>query len=143
MPPLERADRSPLDRVYHFWYIAALMEREQPIQVVFFKTEVGNEPVREWLKDLSKEDRKIIGEDIKTVQYSWPIGKPLVDSLGQQIWEVRSSLRSRLARTLFTVCEQEIVLLHGFIKKVQKTPNEDLQLAKKRRSVYVRNYEKE
>ena len=119
------------------------MEREQPIQVVFFKTEVGNEPVREWLKDLSKEDRKIIGEDIKTVQYSWPIGKPLVDSLGQQMWEVRSSLRNRLARTLFTVCSQEIVLLHGFIKKVQKTPSEDLKLAKKRRSVYVRSYEKE
>ena len=119
------------------------VERDQPIQVVFFRTEAGNEPVREWLKDLSKEDRKIIGEDIKTVQYSWPVGKPLVDNLRQQIWEVRSSLRGRLARTLFTVYEREIILLHGFIKKARKTPSEELKLANKRRSIYVRNYEKE
>ncbi len=119
------------------------MERDQPIQVVFFRTEAGNEPVREWLKDLPKEDRKIIGEDIKTVQYSWPIGKPLVDNLGQQVWEVRSSLKNRIARTLFTVYEQEIILLHGFIKKARKAPDDDLKLAKKRRAIYVRGYEKE
>jgi Phage derived protein Gp49-like (DUF891) len=68
------------------------VEREQPIRAVFFRTETGNEPVREWLKDLPKHERKIIGEDIKTVQYSWPVGKPLVDHLSGQIWEVRVPL---------------------------------------------------
>ena len=117
------------------------MEREQPIRVVFFRTETGNEPVREWLKDLPKDEKKIIGEDIKTVQFSWPIGKPLVDNLGEQIWEVRSRLKNRLARTLFTVHQQEIVLLHGFIKKDQKTPVEELRLAKKRKALYERGHE--
>jgi phage-related protein len=117
------------------------VQRELPIQVVFFQTETGNEPVREWLKELPKEEKKTIGEDIKTVQFSWPIGKPLVDNLGEQIWEVRSRLRDRIARTLFTVHKQEIVLLHGFIKKDRKTPLEDLRLAKKRKSLYLGGYE--
>jgi phage-related protein len=117
------------------------VEREQPIRVVFFRTEIGNEPVREWLKDLARDEKKIIGEDIKTVQFSWPIGKPLADNLGAQIWEVRSRLKNRIARTLFTVYQQQIVLLHGFIKKERKTPVEDLRLAKKRKSLYMSGHE--
>jgi hypothetical protein len=63
------------------------MKAERPLNVVFFKTEAGNEPVREWLLDLPKEDCKIIGRDILTVQYAWPVGKPLDDNLGDGIWE--------------------------------------------------------
>ena len=118
------------------------MDTPEPIlSVAFFRTETGREPVREWLKSLPRENRRIIGEDIKTVQFSWPVGKPLVDNLGGQMWEVRSRLKNRIARTLFTVHEQEIVLLHGFIKKDQKTPMDDLRLAKKRKSLYVSGYE--
>src|ERR1700678_4417115 len=108
------------------------MKAERPLKVIFFKTEAGNEPVREWLKELSKEDCKVIGTDILTVQYAWPVGKPLVDNLGDGLWEVRSRLSNRIARTLFTVVDQEIVLLHGFIKKQQRTPPGELDLAKKR-----------
>ena len=117
------------------------MTAARPLQVVFFKTEAGNEPVREWLKSLTNEEKKIVGEDIKTVQFSWPIGKPLVDNLGEQIWEVRSRLSNRIARTLFIVVNEEIVLLHGFIKKDRKTPVEDLRLAKKRKSTYMSGHE--
>ena len=117
------------------------MERDQPVRVIFFETEAGNEPVRQWLKALTKEDKKAIGEDILTVQFSWPIGKPLVDNLGDQIWEVRSRLKNRIARTLFTVHEEEIILLHGFIKKERKTPKSDLDLARKRKSIYLSSYE--
>ena len=117
------------------------MKAARPFQVAFFKTEAGNEPVREWLKSLTHEEKKIVGEDIKTVQFSWPIGKPLVDNLGDQIWEVRSRLSNRIARTLFIVVNEEIVLLHGFIKKDRKTPVEDLRLAKKRKSTYMSGYE--
>lgn len=105
------------------------MNSERPLAVVFFRTEAGNEPVREWLKGLPKEDRKAIGEDILTVQSAWPVGKPLVDHLGEGIWEVRSRLGNRIARTLFIEANQEIVLLHGFIKKTRKTPKDDLALA--------------
>jgi hypothetical protein len=73
------------------------MKTERPLRVVFFKSGVGNEPVREWLKSLPKADCKIIGTDILTVQYVWPIGKPLVDNLGDGIWEVRSRLDNRIA----------------------------------------------
>lgn len=113
------------------------MKAERPLKVVFFKTESGNEPVREWLKDLNREECRIIGIDILTVQYAWPVGKPLVDNLGDGIWEVRSKLAHRIARTLFTVVDEEIVLLHGFIKKQQRTPQDELRLARKRRNQYL------
>ena len=115
------------------------MKAERPLKVVFFKTETGNEPVRDWLKDLPKEDCKAIGTDILTVQYAWPVGKPLVDNLGDGIWEVRSRLDNRIARTLFAVVDEEIVLLHGFIKKQQRTPQDELDLAKKRKKQYLQN----
>lgn len=115
------------------------MKAERPLKVVFFKTETGNEPAREWLKGLSKADCKVIGTDILTVQYAWPVGKPLVDNLGDGIWEVRSRLNNRIARTLFAMVDQEIVLLHGFIKKQQKTPQDELELAKKRKKQYLQN----
>ena len=100
------------------------MKAERPLNVVFFETDTGNEPVREWLKELPKDDCRIIGTDILTVQYAWPVGKPLVDNLGEGIWEVRSRLENRIARTLFAMVDQEIVLLHGFIKKQQKAPQD-------------------
>jgi phage-related protein len=96
------------------------MKAERPLKVIFFKTDTGNEPVREWLKGLSKEDCKTIGTDILTVQYAWPVGKPLVDNLGDGIWEVRSRLDNRLAHTLFAMVDQEIVLLHGFHEETAK-----------------------
>ncbi len=102
------------------------------LRVVFFRTERGNEPVRKWLKSLPREDRKTIGEDVKTVQFGWPIGIPVVQKIDKQLWEVRSRLRNRIARILFTVEGNTMVLLHGFIKKSQKTPRRDLELAKKR-----------
>jgi phage-related protein len=109
------------------------------LPAVFFRTEGGREPVREWLKHLSKKERKIIGEDIMTVQFRWPVGMPLVDHLGSGIWEVRSKLPTRIARTLFFVHESEIILLHGFIKKTKKTPNEDRALALRRKNAYLKN----
>ena len=115
------------------------MKAERPLKVVFFQTDAGNELVREWLKELSKDDCKVIGTDILTVQYAWPVGKPLVDNLGDGLWEVRSRLDNRIARTLFAMVDQEIVLLHGFIKKQQKTPQDELELAKKRKKQYLQN----
>ncbi|MEJ2748726.1 MAG: type II toxin-antitoxin system RelE/ParE family toxin [Anaerolineae bacterium] len=108
------------------------MDDEIRLQVVFYRTELGNEPVREWLKSLSSEDRKIIGEDIKTAQFGWPLGMPLIRKLDGGLWEVRSRLPNRIARVIFTVESDVMVLLHGFIKKSQKTPASDLTLAKQR-----------
>lgn len=115
------------------------MKSERPLRVIFFKTITDNEPVRDWLKTLPTEDCKTIGTDILSVQYAWPVGKPLVDNLGDGVWEVRSRLDNRIARTLFAVINEEIVLLHGFIKKTQKTPNDELELAKKRKRQYLKN----
>jgi len=103
-----------------------------PLKAKFFRIGTGNEPVREWLKSLPKEERKLIGEDIKTVQYSWPIGMPLARKLTGEIWEVRSNLRDKISRVLFTILDNQIILLHGFMKKTQKTPKEDLNLAIRR-----------
>ena len=110
------------------------MEPAKKIRVVFFKSPAGNEPVREWLKSLPMEDKKAIGEDIKAVELNWPVGIPLVRKLDSDLWEVRSTLPGRIARILFTVWKGYMVLLHGFIKKSQKTPPDDLELAKKRRN---------
>ncbi len=95
--------------------------------------------MREWLKDLPKDERRIIGEDIMTVQFRWPLGMPLVDNLGSGIWEIRSRLANRVARTLFFVHQGEIILLHGFIKKTKKTPNEDRALALRSKNAYLKN----
>jgi phage-related protein len=102
------------------------------LRVVFYKSEHGDEPVREWLKSLSSEDRKTIGEDIKTVQFGWPLGMPVVRKIEPGIWEVRSNLKNRIARTLFTIEGNVMVLLHGFIKKTQKTPQNELEVAQRR-----------
>jgi phage-related protein len=100
----------------------------------FYRSDSGREPVREWLKGLVPEERKAIGEDVKDVEFSWPIGMPLVRSLGRELWEVRSSLpRGRIARVLFCVEQGAMVLLHGFIKKTQKTPQHEIDLALKRK----------
>lgn len=90
--------------------------------------------MREWLKSLDAEDRRIIGEDIKDVEFSWPIGMPLVRSLGRELWEVRSSLpQGRIARVIFCLEKDWMVLLHGFMKKTQKTPKQEIDLALKRK----------
>ncbi len=89
--------------------------------------------MREWLKALSATDRKIIGENIKTIQIGWPLGMPLVRKMGDGLWEVRVHLETRIARVLFTMEEQMIVLLHGFIKKSQATPKDDLKTANSRK----------
>ena len=102
------------------------------LDVRFFKTDGGTEPVRDWLLELSAIDRKAIGEDIKTVQFGWPLGMPLVRKLDKDLWEVRIHLENRIARVLFTASAGKIVLLHGFIKKSQATPKADLDLAKDR-----------
>lgn len=103
------------------------------IEAVFFRTAAGGEPVRDWLKSLSPlEDRKQIGVDIKTLEFGWPIGMPVCRPLGDGLYEVRSSLtQNRIARVLFYIdVKGRMVLLHGFIKKTQKTSPADLELAR-------------
>ena len=103
------------------------------LPAVFYQLASGREPVRDWLKALSSEDRKSVGEDIKDVEFSWPIGMPLCRPMGKGLWEVRSDLAGgRIARVLFCVHDRRMVLLHAFMKKTQKTPAADLELATKR-----------
>src|SRR6202451_2868417 len=109
------------------------------IEVIFFRTSAGGEPVREWLRSLSPiEDRKQIGVDIKTVEFGWPIGMPVCRPLGDGLYEVRSSLtQNRIARVLFYIdARGRMVLLHGFIKKNQKTPPADRDLARKNKALH-------
>ena len=101
-------------------------------KVVFYKSQSGREPVRDWIRNLSLEDKKAIGEDIKTVQFGWPLGMPLVRKLELDLWEVRSNTQAGFARVLFTVQAEYLILLHGFIKKTAKTPMDDLLLARRR-----------
>ena len=107
--------------------------RPKRLPAVFFRTETGAEPVREWLKGLSRKDRLTIGEDIKDVEFSWPVGMPLCRSLGEGLWEVRTRLDDRVVRVFFCVSGELMVLLHGFIKKSRRTPKDDLDLARRRK----------
>ncbi len=108
------------------------MLRSRRLTVVFFRTLAGREPVREWLRSLPSHEQETIGTDIGYVQSRWPIGRPRVDHLRRGIWEVRSTLENRRARVLFAVHDEEIVLLHGFIKKTRSTPPEEISLAERR-----------
>ena len=111
----------------------------RPLRVIFFRTGTGNEAVREWLLNLTTDDRKSIGADILAVQWVWPVGKPLVDSLGGGLWEVRSSLGDRIARVFFIIVNEEIILLHGIVKKSRTSPKQELDLARKRQSLYLKS----
>jgi len=103
------------------------------IQAVFYRLASGGEPVRDWLKDLAEEDRRILGFDIALVEFGWPVGMPLCKSFGGGLWEIRSSLtQGRIARVIFCISDGQMVLLHGFIKKSQKMPQVDLDMAKRR-----------
>ena len=101
----------------------------------FFESDAGRVPVREWLIALSPEDRKIMGDDIRTAEFGWPVGMPLCRSIKghKGLWEIRSNLSGgRIARVLFCVHEGAMLLLHGFVKKTQKTPDRELDVAAKR-----------
>jgi phage-related protein len=112
------------------------MERKTPLTVCFYRAPSGSEPVREWLQTLTKDDKFRIGVDIWKVQSEWPMGMPHVRSLGAGLSELRSSLRQGIVRVIFLVDGDAMVLLHGLIKKTQKTPLEDLDLARKRKRAY-------
>jgi len=105
------------------------------LPATFYRTGRGAEPVRKWLKTLSREDKRIVGTDIATVEFGWPVGMPTCRALTARrgLWEVRSTLtQNRIARVLFFVYQGQMVLLHGFIKKSQQTPAEELDLAVRR-----------
>jgi len=108
------------------------MPREWPFTVVFYRLDSGREPVRDWLRGLDKEAKKIIGEDVKTLQLGWPLGMPVARKLGPDLWELRSSVNRGITRICFTVIGRQIVLLHGFEKKTQRTSARDLSLARRR-----------
>lgn len=105
------------------------------VPAAFYRTAQGAEPVRAWLKELALEDRKVIGTDIKTVEFGWPLGMPVCRSIRSHkgLWAVRSRLLSgRIARVLFCIEDGRMVLLHGFVKKSRKTPKTDLDIAARR-----------
>ena len=142
----------PLAAMYRLWYIhevgkktkspvkleaQALGRQGKRVPAIFFRTGAGGEPVREWLKSLPlDEDRKRIGEDIKTIEFGWPMGMPDCRPMGDGVFEVRTSLAgNRIARVLFYIDKKgRLVLLHGFIKKTAKTPGEDFELARRNKA---------
>lgn len=109
------------------------------LHVVFYRTSLGNEPVREWLLSLNNEYKKLIGSDIKTVQYGWPLGMPFIKKIDtrNKLWEVRTNLPDEIARVIFTILDDTMILLHGFIKKSQKLEKKDIDLAIKRRKDFA------
>ena len=108
---------------------------DSKIKLVFFATPAGNQPVLEWLKNLPHDDRQSVGQDPMRVQWRWPVGMPLCRNLGKGLWEVRCTLANgRIARVIFCAHDDKLVALHGFVKKHQKTPTNDLTLALKRKS---------
>lgn len=105
----------------------------RPIPVQFWRSDAGREPTRDWFRALDPADRAVVGDDLRRLQFGWPVGMPLVKSLGNGLWEMRSSLPSkREARVIFAVDAERIAVLHGFIKKSRKSPPSELALSRKR-----------
>jgi len=109
-----------------------VISHNTPIKVVFYSSDSGCEPVRDWLKGLIRENCRLIGEDIKTLQFGWPVSMPLARKMDNKLWELRTKLPFGIARIFFTIYDSKIVLLHGYIKKSQKTPVNELATAKRR-----------
>jgi phage-related protein len=110
-----------------------MVDRSKKLQARFYMSARGRRPVRDWLLEISEDDRRVIGKDIQKVEFGWPIGMPYCRHLGEGLWETRSDLSGGwIARVVFAIVEGEMVLLHGFVKKSQKTPEPELQLARRR-----------
>jgi phage-related protein len=119
-----------------------VQKKRKILPAMFYRTVAGSEPARNWLKLLSRDDKRIVGQDIATVEFGWPVGMPTCRPLAARrgLWEVRSSLTgTRIARVLFFVDGGHMILLHGFIKKTQQTPDADLNLGLKRMKEFTRD----
>ncbi|GHU23525.1 hypothetical protein FACS1894172_12900 [Spirochaetia bacterium] len=114
------------------------MERTEPLHVFFFETLSGSQPVRDFLLERPKEDRREIGSDIFKVQIGFPLGLPTVEKMDNNLWEIRSHIPDGICRIFFTLNQQIMVLLHGFIKKTKKTPLKEIEIAKARLEEYRR-----
>jgi len=111
-----------------------MIDRSKKITARFYALSSGRRPVREWILGLPRDDRRIIGQDIQQVEFGWPIGMPYCRPLRHGLWEVRSDLTgNRIARVIFCIKDGEMILLHGFEKKTQKTPPQDIELARMRK----------
>ena len=116
-----------------------MIKIEPLLFVTFFMTQSGNEPVREWLRALETDYKKSIGEDIKLIQFRWPLGMPLVRKMETDLWEARSNLaHGSISRVFFTIYGSQMVLLHGFIKKSQKTPKKEIDQARHRKNEWFK-----
>jgi phage-related protein len=105
------------------------MEKSRKIAVVFFRTASGADVVLYWLRGLDDHDRRVIGQDLMRLQFRWPIGMPLCRSLGDGLWELRSTLKGgRIARIVFCFTQDRLVAVHGFLKTTRTTPAADLAL---------------
>ncbi len=125
-----------LDKRIYFGTLWHMDFDDIKLKVRFYKTGSGTEPVRKWLQSLPSAHKKAIGEDIKTVQFGWPLGMPLVEKIKPFLWEVRSKFPNGIARVLFTIDGTVMILLHGFIKKSQKIPKNELKTALSRLKEY-------
>jgi len=117
---------------------------DKRLQARFYRSPAGNEPVKDWLRSLDKEFRKLVGSDIFTVEVGWPIGMPTCRPMGSGIFEVRTDLpNGTIARVLFCVENGCMYLLDGFVKKTQKTPQSNLELAQDRRKQILATLKRE
>ena len=113
---------------------ASMIDRTKKLPAKFFCNELGGNPVREWILKLPEADRYMIGKDIQKVEFGWPIGRPYCAPLGNGLWEVRSTFGgNRIGRVIFCMGDGHMILLHAFIKKTQKTPQTEIDLALKRK----------
>ena len=112
------------------------LHSKPPLQASFYRSKSGRELVREWLDKLSNQDKKRVGRDLRRLQMQWPIGMPLVRKIEKDLWEIRTHLATGLARTLFTISQNRVILLHGFIKKTAKLPLVELDTARRRHAAF-------
>jgi len=122
----------------HIIVYTIIMDRKEQLQAVFFETESGNQPVRDFILERTRENRKEIGSDIFAVQKGFPLGLPLVEKLDADLWEIRSHITDGICRIFFTIHQETMVLLHGIVKKSQKIPANEIKTAKKRLTEFRR-----
>jgi len=111
-----------------------IIDRTKKLPARFYLNSLGRTPVRDWILELPDADKHTVGKDIQKVEFGWAIGRPHCAPLGNGLWEVRCDLDNhRIARVIFCMGSDYMILLHGFIQKTQKTPKADIELALKRK----------
>lgn len=119
----------------------------QNFEIEFYKTETGEIPLEKFLSDLEKTDNKMLAKIMREIsllkQNGNELREPHTKPLKKGLFELRVKQGNNISRIIyFFFVDRKIILTNGFIKKTQKTPIKEIEIAEKYKKDYLQRFEK-